>query len=664
MRSTPKVPEAQRMAVLVFAVEDTPDNEIATEQVIPAGTVRSRQRSARRTLLGVCVRHRACRYFGIANVVVGVSGCASGTAENSAGAGSGAGAGVGVSASAGMSAGGSSGVSGNTGAGGSATSGGETSGGAASGGAPFGGTTAIGGSGGAVAVPNLFATGSGVVEVFVNGERVGKSNGDAQLVSVAAALKSGNDNVIAIRATKGSGTVPYIQAQVSGAFGTAGTSARWRVKPVSTNDDEKTGSNWAATAFDDSAWAAATDAKALPTAKELTSGSALGIWTNAAGDAAALFRMKLYVPDGWTAAKPYGYGSSVTGGAGGAVVTVSTAKDFAAAVSGNTAKIVQVMGTIDFTGSEGTTTSSACYQSQCQNGQYEYITNGLGACTSANKPTFDVTYDKAGTTPLAVGSNKTIVGVGPRATIKGKGLALTNGVSNVIVQNLTLTQINPQIVWGGDAITIDNAKDVWIDHNRISLVGRQFIVTGFGQAANVTISYNELDGRTQYSSTCNGAHYWTLLFLGASDTITALGNWIHHTAGRGPHAGGYDSVNVTAHFVNNYYETVPGHAADADVKSNLVYEGTAFDNVTTPFTSGYHGSAYAPVASNLGATSSACMSALGRVCVANSVSSQSTLPLDIGAITALGAHPESPLHPYPAAEVPFIVPHLAGPGRL
>lgn len=155
-----------------------------------------------------------------------------------------------------------------------------------------------------------------------------------------------------------------------------------------------------------------------------------------------------------------------------------------------------------------------------------------------------------------------------------------------------------------------------------------------------------------------------MLFAGSNDTLSAFGNWIHHTSGRGPHAGGLEMENVTAHFVNDYFETVPGHAADASIKANLVFEGSAFENVTTPFAANYMGGNYAPLSGTLASTSSACMAALGRACVANTVQPAVTFPLDAPALQALQAHPGSQLHPFPAAEVPFVVPHLAGPGHL
>jgi pectin lyase len=80
-----------------------------------------------------------------------------------------------------------------------------------------------------------------------------------------------------------------------------------------------------------------------------------------------------------------------------------------------------------------------------------------------------------------------LIGEGTKGVIKGKGLRIVNGVKNVIIQyvailqrfhtradidqvsrNIAVTDINPKYVWGGDAITINQADLVWIDHVTVS----------------------------------------------------------------------------------------------------------------------------------------------------------------------------------------------------
>lgn len=586
------------------------------------------------------------------------------------GAAAGASSSGGADGNAGTFAGGgtspTAGTAGTAAAGETGSSGGASGAGGSGGRAGAGGTSGSGGSGGSggsAGPPNVFATASNLVEVWVNGTFVGKSTNAGALLSTAGSLNLGSTNIIAIRASKGSAAKPFVQAELDGVFGKAGTTTLWKTHAASTSD-ELTGDSWAASNFDDTSWSAATDVKVAPTAAALVNGPAHGIWTNSASDGTALFRARIYIPANWSADKPYGFASAVTGGAGGSVVSVTTVAELKAAITGNTAKIIQVSGTIDFTGTEGTTSNMCCDAVTCSGGGGQLITDDLGACSG--KPTSTCTYDTAGTNPLRVGSNKTIIGVGANATIKGKGFELSGGVSNVIIRNLTITNLNPRVVWGGDAITISGGSKAWVDHNRISLIGRQFIVSGFDPATNITFSYNELDGNTPYSASCDGSHYWVMLFAGAQNTMTVMDNWIHNTSGRGPHAGGTAPVNqyVYAQFANDYYQNVTGHAADPAENANLFYEGTYFQSVKTPFVTTDGGYSYAPVASNLSSTSSACSSAIGRSCIANVNSASAAFPLNAQALTAMTSNKSSMVTPYPAAEVPSSVPYFAGPGHI
>lgn len=52
--------------------------------------------------------------------------------------------------------------------------------------------------------------------------------------------------------------------------------------------------------------------------------------------------------------------------------------------------------------------------------------------------------------------------------IRGKGLRIANGSQNVIIQNIHITELNPQYIWGGDAITLDGADLIWVDHVKVS----------------------------------------------------------------------------------------------------------------------------------------------------------------------------------------------------
>ncbi|KAG8938686.1 hypothetical protein FRC00_014563, partial [Tulasnella sp. 408] len=223
---------------------------------------------------------------------------------------------------------------------------------------------------------------------------------------------------------------------------------------------------------------------------------------------------------------PVGFAAGTTGGAGGVTVTPTTTAELLGYLSDSTKRIIILNKIFDYTSYYGTTNGKACKPWTCTNGYTPQMTIDSGG----GQTLYDVTYYNSGANKaLVVNSNKTIIGQGSNAGIKGIGLSLTN-VSNVIIQNIKITDLNPQYVWGGDAINLSGATKVWIDHNYIARVGRQFIVSHYDPNTGITISNNYFDGQSSYSASCNGHHYWAFLFLGEADQITMLQNHIYYTS--------------------------------------------------------------------------------------------------------------------------------------
>lgn len=45
----------------------------------------------------------------------------------------------------------------------------------------------------------------------------------------------------------------------------------------------------------------------------------------------------------------------------------------------------------------------------------------------------------------------------------------------------------------------------------------QSFCSGYDASGRVTLSFNEFDGQTNWSASCDGRHYWTILSLGDDD---------------------------------------------------------------------------------------------------------------------------------------------------
>lgn len=361
-----------------------------------------------------------------------------------------------------------------------------------------------------------------------------------------------------------------------------------------------------------------------------------------------------------------GYGSATTGGGGAAPATPTSTAQLLSWLSDSTARTIVLTSQFDFTNYYGTTSGKICIPWTCSpNPQVAIDSNNWCENYQPSAATGTATWYKSGTGysySLKVGSNKTLLGVGSSAGIKGIGLLIQNA-HNVIIQNIIISDINQRFVWGGDAIVIVGSTNVWIDHSYIKNVGRQFIVTGYDPAKNITISNNVFDGSEPYSAVCNGMHYWTALFTGTSDTITFTQNYVHQTSGRGPHVGGMSGYTQHVHVVNNYYDNVGGHALDSLVGAAVLAEGNYFNAVTTPSVPGDGGNEYFIQSSS---DLSACKTAFGRTCQANSLTSSGSVSRADSAVLSALKHESAvtKYSPMAASAVAAYVLANAGVGKI
>ncbi|KAK1456701.1 pectin lyase [Colletotrichum cuscutae] len=301
--------------------------------------------------------------------------------------------------------------------------------------------------------------------------------------------------------------------------------------------------------------------------------------------------------------KAEGFAAGVTGGGSLAAVTPKDIDELTKYLTDDEPRVIALSQEYDFTESEGTETGTACASwgtgAACQ----RIIQDDCGSSTKETD-----TWYKAARTPIDVGSNKTIIGVGNKGVIKGKGLRMQG--SNVIIQNIEITDLNHKYVWGGDALSFAGADLVWVDHVTTTRPGRQHYVFGFTASKRITLSNNFINGNSTYSTGCDGYHYWTFEMVGKDDQITMKNNYVYMTAGRGPALSG----STLLHAVNNVWEDTKGHAIEGgEATARGIFEGNAFINVNQ-LVSDYQGKLFtAP-----DATSAAeCKTALGRACELN-----------------------------------------------
>jgi pectate lyase len=225
-----------------------------------------------------------------------------------------------------------------------------------------------------------------------------------------------------------------------------------------------------------------------------------------------------------------------TGGAGGATVTVSNLADLTAAVAVTAPEIIRV--------------------------------NGNFSCSD----------------DVRLVSNKTILGVGSGSGLTGCGLNMRN-IDNIIVRNMNISKVLAGN-GNGDAIHIDHATHLWIDHNDLSsdmTHGTDYYdgLLDITHAADyVTVSWNKMHDHIKCS------------LVGHSDSnasedtghlrVTYHHNYFSNCAERNPRVRFGNPVHV----FNNYY-TINGYSGytygvASTCNAGVLVEGNYFENETDP----------------------------------------------------------------------------------
>ncbi|MET7293409.1 pectinesterase family protein [Streptomyces griseoloalbus] len=180
---------------------------------------------------------------------------------------------------------------------------------------------------------------------------------------------------------------------------------------------------------------------------------------------------------------------------------------------------------------------------------------------------------------IKVASDKTIVGAGTSGHIVGGGFFLGQGVHNVIIRNLTIRD-SYQGIWNDkdhdfDAVQMDGAHHVWIDHNDLRHMADGLIDVR-KDSTYVTVSWNKLSDNNKTFGIG-----WT---ENVTTDITIHHNWFRETEQRNPST---DNA-AHAHLYNNFLED----AAGTDINSSygnysrggtrMVLENSYFQGMKNP----------------------------------------------------------------------------------
>ncbi|WP_245657563.1 pectate lyase family protein [Herbidospora mongoliensis] len=213
-------------------------------------------------------------------------------------------------------------------------------------------------------------------------------------------------------------------------------------------------------------------------------------------------------------------GGGTTGGGSSSATTVTDSSGLSSALSGTTARVVRVSGTISCSGM------------------------------------------------ISVGSNKSVIG-NSGAVIQGCGLNVSNA-SNVIIRNLTFRN------WNDDGINVQYSTRVWIDHNTLSN-GYDGAIDIKRASDYVTVSWNRiydhdksmLLGHDDGNGSEDRGHL----------RVTYHHNWFDGTGQRHPRVRFGNPVHV----YNNYYGGVSSYGVASTEGAGVLVEGNYFENTEDPY---------------------------------------------------------------------------------
>lgn len=405
--------------------------------------------------------------------------------------------------------------------------------------------------------PGLYVLARDTFRAYVDGHLVAQSEAPRTPVFVPVSLLPG-ENVIAVSVNASSGT-PAALVQFDDLTRSYVSSADWKLSTTPEGD-------WTSLGYDDGSWDSATELAAAGTLSgcdseaffpESTTRAWIGPALGSGGPIALRSRIRI---------EPVGFAEATTGGAEAPAELASSWQELEELASSDTpATIVLSEGVHDLRlqGAEVETTD-VCPQSCPDNPARTVYDASNAPCAGAAESA------AADARVLQLGSNKTLIGLGRGAAIRG--VSFDVGASeNIIARNLAVYDVNHSLLEAGDAFTLGGARGFWLDHLTFKWVSDAFadILDG---ADDVTLSHILFDGGTD--AECNGQEHWAVTLEDTRATI-------HHSrfdqvTGFAPYV---DGPMARVHLFNNVYSNSAEWTVGSACAAEVLLEGSVFENV-------------------------------------------------------------------------------------
>ena len=281
----------------------------------------------------------------------------------------------------------------------------------------------------------------------------------------------------------------------------------------------------------------------------------------------AVFRLAIRIA-------PTGFGAATTGGEGTAPVLARDAEELALLLEDDAPGVILVPeGHLDFRRPVSEALIENACPLACDDGSGKITYVALSDLQTCDEPTRPIPRDER---HLTLRSNKTVVGLGRGATLQGTWLSITDA-ENVILRNIAIYDVNPEIIEAGDGVGIERASRIWLDHVTFRWIGDGFVdVTDvMGQASDITLSWIHFDGNSEFA--CADHHPRANEISGASVTIHH--SFYDHVTGRAPLA---NRAPARVHLFNNLVSDNPDYAVGAACGAEILLEESLFESVSFP----------------------------------------------------------------------------------
>jgi pectate lyase len=285
-------------------------------------------------------------------------------------------------------------------------------------------------------------------------------------------------------------------------------------------------------------------------------------WIGVDDDSArtAVFRLEIPIA-------PLGFGRETTGGADAEPVVPADADELTTLLEGETPNVillpegrwnVTVDGPIE----------PAC-SLPCDDGSNKITYFAVSDGQTCEGPTRDIQRNER---RFWFGSNKTLVGLGRGAILQGAWLTIENA-ENVIVRNVAVYDVNPEIIEAGDGVSINASSRVWLDHMTFRWIGDGFV--DIADSLGITLSWIRFDGHSEFA--CQNHHP-------RANELSISQATIHHSfydtvTGRAPQV---NREGAEVHLANNVTSDDPDYAVGAACLAEILLEGSSFENVAYP----------------------------------------------------------------------------------